>query len=349
MSRVLVTGHSGYIGSVLVPLLENAGHEVVGLDTGYFDACTFGRAPHEVPTIKVDIRDVHSHNLPACDAVIHLAALSNDALGMISPAITDEVNHRATVRLGELARAVGAQRFLFSSSCSLYGAGAGTDLLGEEAPVNPVTPYGRSKVDAEAGLAALATEDFSPVYLRNATAYGVSPRLRGDIVVNDLVARACLDGRIRLNSDGVAWRPLVHVQDIARAFVAALEAPREVVHGQAFNVGADNENYTIREVAELIGDMVPGSRVTLGPGAGTDLRSYRVSFAKLAGMLPAARPQWTLRDGIEELLDAYRTYDVTLDEVVETRFTRIAWLLEQQRAGHMDETLRWVAWPERVA
>ncbi|MCK9486797.1 MAG: NAD(P)-dependent oxidoreductase [Dehalococcoidia bacterium] len=345
MTRVLVTGQNGYIGSVLAPMLQDAGHEVVGLDSDYFDACRFGLASEATPRIEAyrrDMRDLQPADVPVCDAVMHLAALSNDALGTLDPAITDAVNHRASVRLAEMARAAGASRFIFSSSCSLYGAAEGDELLTEEASFNPVTPYGRSKVDAEAGIRGLATDDFSPVYLRNATAYGPSPRLRGDLVVNELVARAHLDGRVQLNSDGMAWRPLVHVEDIARAFIAALEAPREVVHNEAFNVGASRENYTVREIAEMVCDAVPDSTVTFGEGAGADKRSYRVSFDKIAEALPAARPQWTLRQGIQQLLQAYRTHGITLAEILQTRYSRIAWLRAQQEAGRLDEALRWL-------
>ncbi len=341
MSRVLVTGVNGYIGGVLVPALTRSGHDVIGLDTGYFESCTFGGAPPEVDVIRMDVRDVRPADLPQCDAVIHLAALSNDALGAFSPETTREVNATATLHLARIARDAGVRRFLFASSCSLYGAAETDDYLTESAPFNPVTAYGRSKVEAEAGLAELADDEFSPVYLRNATAYGASPRLRGDIVVNELVARAALDGEVRLNSDGRAWRPLVHVQDIARAFVAMLEAPRERVHNRAFNVGSTTANYSIREIAEAVVESVPGSRVTFGEGAGADLRSYRVSFARLSEELPDAAPQWTLRDGILQLLDAYRAYETSLEDVLRTRYSRIAWLRGEQAAGELDETLRW--------
>lgn len=345
MTRVLVTGQNGYIGSVLVPMLQAAGHEVVGLDNDYFEACRFGDPAAASPSLEAyrrDMRDLRPEDVPACDAVIHLAALSNDALGTLDPTITDAVNHLATVRLAEIARDAGASRFLFSSSCSLYGAAEGAELLTEEASFNPVTPYGRSKVDSEADLRALATDTFSPVYLRNATAYGLSPRLRGDLVVNELVARAFVDGKVQLNSDGMAWRPLVHVEDIARAFLVMLEAPRELVHNEAFNIGSTEENYTVREIAEMVCAAVPGSTVTFGEGAGADKRSYRVSFDKLARVLPEAQPQWTLRRGIDQLLDAYRTHGITIEEVLQTRYSRIAWLRQEQAAGRLDESLRWI-------
>ena len=349
MSRVLVTGHSGYIGGVLVPVLLDAGHEVIGLDTGYFQTCSFGTSPRSIESIDADVRDLRAADLPDCDAIIHLAALSNDALGTLSPAITDEVNAQASVRLASLAREAGIERFLFSSSCSLYGAADGDALLTEEASFNPVTPYGRSKVDAEAGISVLATDDFTPVYLRNATAYGLSPLLRGDLVVNELVARAHLDGRVQLNSDGMAWRPLVHVEDISRAFLAMLEAPREVVHNRAFNIGSTAENFTVREIAQAVCAAVPGSEVTFGEGAGADQRSYRVSFDRLAAEVPEAVPTWTLQRGIQQLLDAYRTYGITLDDLLKARYTRIAWLKQLSEAGRLDASLRWVPASEQVA
>ncbi len=348
MARVLVTGHKGYIGSVLVPMLQDSGHEPIGLDSGYFEPCVFGPPPSAIETIRIDVRDVQASDLPSCDGVVHLAALSNDALGTLSPEITDEVNAQASVRLARLARDAGIGRFLFSSSCSLYGAADGDALLTETAPFNPVTPYGRSKVDAEAGLAALARDDFSPAYLRNATAYGFAPRLRGDLVVNELVARAYVDGRIQLNSDGTAWRPLVHVEDIARAFIAMLEAPREAIHNEAFNIGSSEENYTVREIAQAVCDAVPGSQVTFGAGAGVDQRSYRVSFDRFAGVFPEAKPQWTLQAGIRQLLEAYVEYGITLDELLRTKYTRIAWLMQHRAAGRLDPSLRWVAAAEEA-
>lgn len=339
MARVLVTGSSGYIGSVLVPMLQEEGDEVIGLDVGYFEECTFGPAPRPVELIRKDVRELTIDDMPKVDAVVHLAALSNDALGHLSPEITHEVNTLSTIRVAELAREAGAERFLFSSSCSLYGAGDGDTPLDESASMHPQTPYGRSKQDSETGLTKLATDDFSPVYLRNATAYGFSPRLRGDLVVNELAARAQVDGIVKLNSDGTAWRPLVHVEDISRAFVALMRAPREVVHDQAFNVGTTAENFTIREVARMICDAVPGSEVAFGEGAGPDTRSYRVSFEKLAEAVPDAVPQWTLKAGIEQLLEAYDRYGITVEDLTEARYSRISWLMKERDAGRLNETL----------
>lgn len=349
MARVLVTGSSGYIGSVLVPLLQAQGDEVIGLDVGYFESCTFGPEPAPVDLIRKDVRELTASDIPEVDAVVHLAALSNDALGHVSPDITHEVNTLSTLRVAELARSRGVQRFVFASSCSLYGAGEGDTPLDEHADMHPQTAYGRSKQDSEAGLTKLASDDFSPVYLRNATAYGYSPRLRGDLVVNELVARARVDGVVKLNSDGTAWRPLVHVEDICRAVIAALRAPREVVHDEAFNVGATSENFTIREIAELICWAVPGSRVAFGDGAGPDTRSYRVSFEKLSVAMPEAVPKWTLRKGIRQLLDAYDEYGITVEDLVQSRYSRISWLLKERDSGRLDQSLRMIRAYERAA
>lgn len=338
--NVLVTGHNGYIGSVLVPLLRAAGHRVVGLDSYLFAECTFGHGVPDIPAWRLDIRDVRPEHLAGFDAVIHLAGLSNDPLGDLDPELTDAINHQASVRLARLAREAGVARFLFSSSCSIYGA-AGDDIVTEEAPFNPVTPYGVSKVKAEEKIAALADSRFSPVMLRNATAYGVSPRLRGDLVVNNLVGYAVTTGAVLLKSDGMAWRPLVHVEDIARAFLAALHAPRERVHNQAFNVGSTEENYRIREVAELVREMVPGSSVTYTPGASADRRCYRVDCGKLAATLPEGAPVWTVRQGIAQLYRAYREHHLTAEEFLGPRYVRIEQIKRLLRERRLDANLRW--------
>jgi nucleoside-diphosphate-sugar epimerase len=339
--RVLLTGHRGYIGTVLGPMLLARGHAVVGLDSDLYGRCTFGRvaASAAIREIRKDIRDVAAPDLEGFDAVVHLAGLSNDSLGDYEPRLTYEINHHATVRLAELARAAGVARFAFSSSCSTYGA-AGDDLLDETALVNPVTPYGESKVRAERDLAAMADDRFSPTFLRSATAYGVSPRLRFDLVLNNLVAWAMTTGRVFLKSDGTPWRPTVHIEDIARAFVAVVEAPRERVHAEAFNVGATGENYRIRDLAAIVEETVPGARVELAADASPDKRNYRVSGDKLARAFPDARPRWTARAGARELRDAYRREGLGAGEFEGPRYQRIAHILQLRREGALDETLR---------
>jgi nucleoside-diphosphate-sugar epimerase len=337
--RVLVDGDRGYIGAVLVPIFQAAGHEVVGLDVGWYDGCDFGPQPGGYEQRTGDIRDLTPADLEGFDAVVHLAAISNDPIGHLNPDATYGVNAHGAVHVARTAKEAGVERFLFSSSCSLYGAG-GDAPVAEDGEFHPVTPYGESKVIAEQGISPLADDSFSPSYLRNATAYGSSPRLRADIVVNNLTGTAFTRGEVRLQSDGSPWRPLVHVEDISRAFLAVLEAPRDVVHDQAFNVGRDQDVVQIRTIAEQVSEIT-GAPVSFADGAGPDARNYQVDFTKIRTQLPDLAPRWTIRDGIEEIWNDARERGLTAEDFEGARFVRLQRIQELARSGRLDlATLR---------
>lgn len=344
--RVLVTGHNGYIGSVLVPILLREGHDVKGLDSDLFANCSFGSLPLSIPYLQKDIRDIEDSDLRGFDAVVHLAALSNDPLGYFNPKLTYVINHEATVKLAKLSRKVGVQRFIFSSSCSLYGASSG-DFLTETAEPHPVTPYAASKMLAERDIIELAEPSFSPTILRCATAYGISPMLRFDLVLNNLVAWAYATGVVLLKSDGMAWRPLMHIEDISQTFASIIETPRDLVHNQVLNVGNTEENYRIRDLAKLVKATVPGSHIEFAEDAEPDKRSYRVNFEKLFGILPEFRPRWNVRSGALQLYETYKKVGFTLEEFEGTRYRRVEFLKENLNTNRLDRNLRWRRIPRK--
>jgi len=338
--RVLVTGHLGYIGTVMVPMLLAAGHDVVGMDSDIFEGSTFGEGIAGVPNIKKDIRDAEASDLKGFDAVLHLAGLSNDPLGDLNPNLTFEINHLASVHLAELAKKAGVRRFIFSSSCSNYGAG-GENLLTEESGFNPVTPYGISKVRVERDVSTMADATFSPTFLRNATAFGVSPRLRFDLVLNNLTAWAFATGKVFIKSDGTPWRPIVHIADISRAFIAALEAPITLVHNQAFNVARNEDNYRIRELADIVKETVPNTVIEYAKDAGPDLRCYRVDSSKILSVLPSFKPAWDARKGARELHAAYQKVGLRLEDFEGPKFKRIDHIKMLMSSGRLGTDLRW--------
>jgi len=340
--RVLVTGHNGYIGTVLCPMLLKHGHEVIGLDNDLYERCTFAGAVPNIKSIKKDVRDINEHDVRGFDAIIHLAGLSNDPLGDYRPELTQDINQKGSIQLARIAKEAGVKRFLFASSCSNYGA-AGADFLTEEATFNPVTPYGVSKVRVEAALSQMADANFSPTYLRASTAYGVSPRLRFDLVTNNLTAWAFTTGRVYIKSDGTPWRPIVHIEDISRAYIAALQAPRETVHNEAFNVGTTTENYQVREIADIVNQIVPGCKIDYAADAGPDERCYRVDCNKIAYTLHEFKPQWTARRGVEQLYEEYKRVGLTLEEFEGPKYMRIAHVKHLIAEGLLDENLRWIA------
>lgn len=341
--RVLLTGHTGYLGTIMADDLARAGHQVVGLDTSYFADRVLGVLPPRLADeMRMDLRDITPANCEGFDAVVHLAALSNDPLGALAPEVTYDINHHASVQLAKAAKAAGVRRFLYASTCSVYGVSGGDKLVDEVADLSPITPYAISKVLVESDLHMLSDESFSPTYLRNATAFGYSPRLRADIVLNNLVGYAVLTGVVKVLSDGTPWRPLVHARDISSAFQAVLTADRDVVHDEAFNVGMASNNVTVREIAEVVARTVPDSRVEITGEAGGDPRSYRVDFAKITDRLPAYKPEWSVERGAQELYEHYIGDKITLERFTDD-FVRLSVLRSLIDAGRVDaESLRWI-------
>jgi nucleoside-diphosphate-sugar epimerase len=337
---VLVTGHRGYIGSVMAPYLLEQGYNVVGLDTGYFDECTLVPDPVAIPEIRKDIRDLVPDDLKSFYAVVHLAALSNDPIGNLDDTWTHDINHLGSVRLAELARAADVRRFLFSSSCIMYGMSS-AEVVDETSPLDPKTTYARSKVESERAITELADDRFAPVFLRNGTVYGVSPRMRFDTVLNDLVGRAFTTRKVTVYSDGKPWRPVVHVHDVARSFHRVLEAPVEDVHNQAFNNGADHLNHQVIDLAEIAAAVVPGCDLEVLNQPGADQRTYRADFSKFARTFPDFEWTWTAKDGAQELADAFTRVGLTHDDFVDARFTRLTWLTHLLESGRLDPALRW--------
>ena len=338
--RALITGHEGYIGAVMVPFFLEAGYEVTGLDTGYYRQCTLGAEPARVPTINKDIRELMPEDVEGFDAVVHLAALSNDQIGNLNREWTEEINLEASIRLARLAKRAGVRRFLFSSSCIMYGMSE-TAVVDEQSPLDPKTEYAISKVKAEQAISRLADDNFSPTFLRNGTVYGSSPRMRFDTVLNNLVGSAITRGEIVLYSDGKPWRPVVHVQDVARSFLEVLNAPIQKVHNQAFNNGAEHLNCQIIELADRVVELVPKAKLKVLAQPGADQRTYKADFGKFALTFPNFRFRWTVEEGARELVEQLSRLELDQRDYTDPRFTRLAWLRHLLDSGALDHSLRW--------
>ena len=339
--RVLITGHNGYIGSVMAPHFLQSGLEVVGLDTGYFEQCTFVPDKATMPTIRKDIRDLVPSDLKGCDAIVHLAALSNDPIGNLVAGWTEEINCQASIRLAELAKEAGIRRYLFSSSCIMYGMSTAS-VVTEESPLDPKTEYARSKVIAEQGISKLADDNFSPSFLRNGTIYGVSSRMRFDTVLNDLVGTAVTTKQVKLFSDGKPWRPVIHVADVASAFLTVLQAPLADVHNQAFNTGANHLNHQVIELAEIVTKTVPGCTLEVLAQPGADQRTYKADFGKFAKVFPKFEWKWDAVKGAQELYETFERIDLTREMFTDKRFTRLKWLRHLLDTKQLNDKLRWI-------
>jgi nucleoside-diphosphate-sugar epimerase len=339
--KILVTGNKGYIGALMVPMLKKEGHQITGLDTNFFEGCNFQEEKISTPEIQKDLRDINISDLKGYEAIIHLAALSNDPLSNLNPKITYDINYEATVNLAETAKKAEVSRFVLSSTCSVYGS-SGEHIITEGSEPNPITPYAESKVMSEQEITKMCDTNFTPTFLRSATAYGVSPKLRADLVLNNLVGWAYTTGTVLLKSDGMSWRPIAHIEDISNAFQATLKEPREKISKEIFNVGRKNENYRIKELAEIVADTVPDSRVSFAEGAGPDKRSYRVDFTKIQKTLTYYKPKWTARKGALELYKAYKSVNLTQEELESNKYIRLKHLKKLMNTGKLDQELRWI-------